>query len=55
MSNPSNPTPPLDEDERCASGQDGIHCRCWFDGDACCACGAPEMTAEAKREQGMDV
>lgn len=26
------------------TGPDGLHCECWYDGDACCNCGAPEMT-----------
>lgn len=32
-----------------------IHCRCWYDGDRCCRCGAAAMTDEEKQDQGMDV
>lgn len=31
------------------------HCRHWYDGEACCACGDPPMTDEAKAAQGMPV
>ncbi len=34
----------------CPEREDGQHCDCWYDGEACCACGAPEMTAEQMRE-----
>ena len=27
----------------CHKRVDGIHCVCWYDGERCCACGAPEM------------
>lgn len=39
----------------CHKSLDGSkqHCRHWYEGEACCACGAPEMTDEQKREQGM--
>ena len=45
---------PADE-EFCPEGtsDDAFHCVHWYDGDACCACGAPPMTDEQKREQGM--
>lgn len=23
-----------------------LHCACWYDGKACCACGAKELTTE---------
>ena len=26
------------EDETCGSRSDGLHCVCWYDGSACCAC-----------------
>lgn len=37
----------------CAVREDGQHCDHWYDGGACCACGAPAMTFEEKVEQGM--
>lgn len=30
----------------CPARDDGIHCNCWYDGRACCACGDPEDVAE---------
>lgn len=40
--------------EACPQREDGQHCNCWFDGDACCNCGAPAMTEEEKAAQGME-
>ena len=44
-----------EEDFYCAKSLDehSGHCRCWFGGDACCRCGAPEMMIEQQREAGM--
>lgn len=36
----------------CPQGK--THCDHWWDGDACCRCGAPEMTREEKIAQGME-
>ena len=41
-------------DEYCSERDDNIHCRCWYDGDGCCACNASPMTAKEKQEQGME-
>lgn len=41
-------------DEYCPERDDNIHCRCWYDGDGCCACNASPMTAKEKQEQGME-
>lgn len=30
-----------DWETRCPKREDGWHCRHWYDGDACCACGDP--------------
>lgn len=38
----------------CTKRHDHEHCDCWFDGKACCACGAPAMTDAERREQGME-
>lgn len=32
---------------------DKQHCNCWWDGDACHYCGAPEMSMDQMVEQGM--
>lgn len=40
-------------DEMCPKRPNDVHCECWYDGDACCACGAKAMTDGQKREQGM--
>lgn len=37
----------------CPAREDHQHCDCWWEGDACCACGAPGMTDDEKRECGM--
>lgn len=34
-------------------GGEDSHCDCWWDGEACHACGATPMTEDQKREQGM--
>lgn len=41
------------EETPCADSPDGIHCRHWYDGDACCYCAAPPMTDDEKRAHGM--
>jgi len=41
------------DDEPCYKRTDQTHCRCWWDGDACCACGAPAMSEDQKMTQGM--
>jgi len=39
-----------DADEgACGAREDGIHCDCWWDGAACCDCGAMGMTDENDR------
>jgi len=43
-----------DEDGYCEKHEEGTHCECWWDGEACCACGAPGMTEDERRAQGMD-
>ena len=30
-----------DEETPCPKRDDKQHCNCWYDGEACCACGAP--------------
>lgn len=43
-----------EQDEDCpAVGSGGQHCNCWYDGDGCCRCGAPPMTEDEQRAQGM--
>lgn len=37
----------------CPKADDKIHCQHWWEGDPCCTYGAPEMSDEKKREQGM--
>ena len=32
----------------CPKREDGQHCDCWYDGAACCACGAPAELVERK-------
>ncbi len=46
----------LGENEFCPKGdeEDSVHCRCWYDGEKCCKCGAPEMTEEKRIEQGCE-
>jgi hypothetical protein len=44
---------PVVEETPCEKSPDGIHCEHWYDGEACHYCGAPEMTDEQKRAQGM--
>ena len=31
----------MSEEGKCSKREEGIHCVCWDDGDACCACGDP--------------
>lgn len=31
----------LDEETPCPKREDGVHCVHWWDGAACCGCGAP--------------
>lgn len=31
-----------------------MHCSCWFEGNGCCRCKAPAMTAEQREAQGME-
>lgn len=38
------------ETEHCPKMSDGTHCEHWWDGEACCACGAPAMSPEAWAE-----
>jgi len=33
------------DDESCQVRSDGLHCNCWYDGKACCACKSPPTTA----------
>lgn len=66
MSHPGKPTDAdLDglADERedasdwetpCPKRDDRIHCHCWWEGERCCSCGAPAMTEQEKRDQGME-
>lgn len=42
----------MEHDELSCTHSEG-HCDHWYDGDECCRCGAPEMTEEQMREQGM--
>lgn len=30
----------------CPKREDKTHCTCWYDGGACCSCGAPAETDE---------
>ena len=46
---------PDDWETRCPDRDDKLHCACWYDGDACCGCGAPAMTELQKLAQGMVV
>ena len=43
-----------DWETTCPKREDGQHCDCWYDGEACCACGAAAMTNEERIEQGME-
>jgi len=43
-----------DWETACPKRADAQHCNCWYDGEKCCACGAPEMTAEEKKEAGAE-
>ena len=27
----------------CEPSDDGLHCNCWYDGEACCRCHAPAL------------
>ena len=42
------------EAQSCPARKDGTHDYAWWDGDPCGSCGAPAMTDEEKRSQGMD-
>jgi hypothetical protein len=42
------------EETPCPNSDDKLHCRCWYDGDACCSCRAPAMTNAQRAEQGME-
>lgn len=44
----------VDDTGYCSKRADGIHCTCWWDGDACCACNAPGMTNEERIRDGME-
>jgi hypothetical protein len=44
-------TPPSDEDESCPKRDDGQHCSCWYDAEACCACGAPALSRPETEER----
>ena len=35
----------------CPKRDDKIHCPCWYDGEACCDCGAPGLS---ERENNFD-
>ncbi len=43
-----------DKETPCTKREDKIHCECWWDGDKCCACGAPEMSHAKKIEYEME-
>lgn len=43
------------EETACPGREDGKHCPHWYDGDACCGCNAPPMTAAQKASTGMPV
>lgn len=32
-----------EESENCRKREDAQHCNCWYDGEKCCACGAPAL------------
>lgn len=34
----------------CPKREDGRHCDCWYDGQACCACGAAAESQEVLNE-----
>jgi len=38
------------DDEHCPKRADETHCVHWWDGEACCSCGAPAMTAAERAE-----
>ena len=38
-------------DTPCPKRDDKIHCTCWYDGEPCCACGAPGLS---EREKNFD-
>jgi len=37
---------PTDWETPCPKREDKRHCNCWYDGEACCACGAPATTPD---------
>ncbi len=45
LSNGSKPTA-VEEETPCPVRDDKQHCDCWYDGQACCACGDPAMKTE---------
>lgn len=36
-------TSPDDDETPCPKRDDGVHCECWYEGEACCSCGAAAM------------
>jgi len=40
-----------DWETECPKREDKQHCNCWYDGDACCACGDPATNSEDRGEQ----
>ena len=44
----------MDWETPCPKRADKTHCDCWYDGETCCACGAPAMTDAKRAEQGME-
>ena len=42
----------VDWETTCSKRESGRHCTCWYDGKACCACGAGEMNLAGKLEAG---
>lgn len=35
-------------EQTCPNREDDMHCIHWWDGEPCCACGAPAMTEDEK-------
>ncbi len=50
----STPVPGDPSETPCPARDDAMHCNCWYDGEACCACNDPAMTREQMLAQGMD-
>jgi len=42
--------PTADEETPCPVREDQQHCNCWYDGEACCACGDPAMKPEDRED-----